>query len=439
MLPLPRVLVVDDDKKHSDAIADALRRAGVECVPAQYDGENPQSLYPALRGVRILLSDLHLIPGTHTANITQTCQPLVELITGGIPEGTPFVLVLWTAHPQELADVRDHLTIRLPATHQPLCMHALDKTVHMSGDDVIADAHSLAAALSSRLREVPAVAALLEWEEMLAKSTRSAVDELHRMVMELRGGIDYKTALAQLLTQFATCALGKANVAQRPAAGLSEVLMPVIADALSLSVAAANQDLWNSTLQAGSNGPIANAGGRMNGRLHIGGPTDHGIQVTRREPGTVVELPAALLEEPHFCNRFGQMWADTRRSVLRNIPTIDNLPCKPVLVRVEAACDHAQGRPGPLLFVLGVLITATDKKSSIPEMWWTSPPLQRAEIAVLSTIDKVLLVNTRALFIPIGAELDEAVILFRLRPSIASALSFHFGTRAIRPGIIEFR
>jgi hypothetical protein len=440
MLPLPRVLVIDDEKKHADAIADALCRAGVECVPAQYDGENPESLHPALRGIRILLSDLHLIPGSHTATITQICQPLIELITGGVPLGTPFVLVLWTAHPRELQDVRDHLKQRLAAGHQPLAVHALDKTEHLSGDNRIADADALAAALSSRLREMPAAAALLEWEEMLANSARSAVDELHRMVLEVRGGIDYSVALATVLARFAEHALGRSNAAQRPAAGLTEVLVPVIADALSLKTANVTEEIWRRTLQAAGTDAMTDIAGRMNGRLHIGGAMDYGVHVTSKEPGTVVEFPPPLVAEPQFSSRFGQTWADMRKSVMRNIPEIATLPCQMALVRLEPPCDHAQGKPGPMLFAFGVVISASDRKNgSIPEIWWESPPLRRSDIPVLANIDKLLLVNTRAIFIPFEAEFAAETILFRLRPPLASSLSYHYGTRLIRPGIISFR
>jgi hypothetical protein len=130
---------------------------------------------------------------------------------------------------------------RLPDTHKPLSVHALDKNQHMAGGSTVAGHVALAAALSDQLRQMPAAAALLEWEEMLAKSARSAVDELHRLVTELKGPLAYPVALATVLTKFEECALGKPNAAQRPAAGLSEVLVPVIADALSVYAAGARQ------------------------------------------------------------------------------------------------------------------------------------------------------------------------------------------------------
>lgn len=439
MLPMPRIMVVDDDKLHSDAIADALRRVGVECVPAHYDGENPESLHPALRGVRILLSDLHLIPGAQTANINQICQPIVELIEGGVTAQTPFVLVLWTAHPNELEEVRRHLMERLAEAHRPLAIYALDKNHHMAGGNAVADAEGLLTALSQRLREMPAAAALLEWEEMLAKSARSAVDELHRMVLEVRGPLDYATALATLLARFAEHAMGKANAAERPVCGLSEVLVPIIADALSSNAGGASQEIWTPTLRAANDAGMANVSGRMNGRLHIGGTTDHGVEVSIKEPGVVIELPAALIENQAFSYRFGQSLADTKRAVIRNVQNIDQLPCTPVLVHIEAACDHAQAQKGPLLFALGFVINVTDKKSgSLPQSWWASPPLQRSDIPALANADKVLLVNTRMLFIPVGTDLNAPVIRFRLRPTLAGLLSFHFGTRTIRPGIVQF-
>ena len=439
MLPMPRIMVVDDDKRHSDAIADALRRVGVECVPAHYDGENPESLHPALRGVRILLSDLHLIPGAQTANINQICQPIVELIEGGVAPQTPFVLVLWTAHPNELEDVRRHLMERLAEGHRPLAIYALDKNQHMAGADAVADAEGLLTALSQRLREMPAAAALLEWEEMLAKSARSAVDELHRMVLEVKGPLDYATALATLLARFAEHALGKTNAAERPAAGLSEVLVPIIADALSTSAGGASQEIWTPTLQAANDAAMANVSGRMNGRLHIGSTTDHGAEISTKEPGVVVELPEAFAGNQAFTDRFGLGLADAKKAVIRNVLNIEDLPCTRVLVRVEAPCDHAQGLKGPLLFAFGLVINASDKKSgSLPQAWWSSPPLQRADIAALANADKLLLVNTRMLFIAVGTEMNAPTILFRLRPTLAGLLSFHFGIRTIRPGIVQF-
>ena len=439
MLPLPRVLVIDDDKRHSDAISDALRRVGIECVPALYDGENPASLHPAMRGIRVLLSDLHLIPLSQTTNITAICQPLVELIEGGISASTPYVLVLWTGHPRELEEVRAHLAGRIPDTHKPLGVYALDKGAHLGADHAVVDASKLAEALMAALREVPASAALLEWEEFLAKASRAAVDELHRLVQDTKGAMDYQRGLSTLLLRFAEYALGKAHADKRPAAGVSEVLIPVISDALSTMLESANNEVWKKVLEAANPGANPNIAGLMNGRLHIGGPKDHGVDVHKNEPGAVLQLPQDLAEEPRHKSLFGQSWPDARKAIMRNCAEMDTFPYTQVLVRLEAACDHAQGTVGSQLYALGAVIQPEHRKSGLPKYWWCSRALRRDDVAALRGGDKLLLVNLRALFISSGSELDAAAVLFRLRPPLAGSLAFSFGERAMRPGIIEFQ
>lgn len=439
MLPLPRVLVVDDDKRHSDAISDALRRVGIECVPALYDGENPASLHPAMRGIRVLLSDLHLIPLSQTTNITAICQPLVELIEGGISAGTPYVLVLWTGHPKELDEVRAHLAGRIPDTHKPLGVYALDKGAHLGTDHAVIDASKLAEALMTALREMPASAAILEWEEMLAKASRAAIDELHSMVQDTKGTMGYQRGLSTLLLRFAERALGKVHADKRPAAGVSEVLIPVISDALSIMVESASNDVWKKALKGANPGANPDIAGLMNGRLHIGGPKDHGVDVNKSEPGSVLQLPQGLADEPRHKAVFGQSWQDAKKTILRNCPEMDAFPCTQVLVRLEAPCDHAQGTVGSQLYALGAVIQIEHRKSGLPKYWWCSRPLRRDDVAVLRGGDKLLMVNLRALFIPVGAELDAAAVLFRLRPPLVSSLAFSFGERVMRPGIIEFQ
>ena len=155
--------------------------------------------------------------------------------------------------------------------------------------------------------------------------------------------------------------------------------------------------------------------------------------------GAVVEFPTAWWPDDEFLERFGT----TPRQLLGGEYKIDRDArdrCRPRLVRVGAACDHAQNRAGPLLYLFGLEIPhdvqrRLDNTGAVraPASEWSSPTL------LLDTEDGpfVLAVNTRYTISATSATAEGWQPVYRLREQLLMHLISHASGHMARPGIVQ--
>ena len=120
----------------------------------------------------------------------------------------------------------------------------------------------------------------------------------------------------------------------------------------------------------------------------------------------------------------------------------DRERCRPRLVRVGAACDHAQNRPGPLLYLFGLEIADDINRKSddtcrvrLPASEWLSPVL----LLEPNADPFFLAVNSRFSVSVPSAEAGKWQPAYRLREQLIMHLISHAGSYLTRPGIVEFR
>src|SRR5262245_44222875 len=97
----PRVLIIDDQREHLDALAAILHKCGMAWLPVHFTGEVED--IPRCPHVRVLFADLHLITaGAGTTN-DQHFGTIVSLLEDTFePEG-PYAIILWTQHAEQAA------------------------------------------------------------------------------------------------------------------------------------------------------------------------------------------------------------------------------------------------------------------------------------------------------------------------------------------------
>ena len=439
MFAPPRFVVVDDNAKHVAGILDALQALGAPGLGVIYDPETGLDSRH-FEGVRALLMDLHLIESAATTDETRHYATIVNILEANIsPTGGPFILVIWTEHNQLIGELRDYLDAGLDAEKpyaRPLAVVGLSKTEFINletGEPNEGRADALRDAVDRAVGDQPQLAALVAWEadvQAAAGATLSALVELvpedARNTASLAGGID------EILTRLAREAVGQDHVATDPRAAITSALAPILADRIvNQDVPDAVATTWKEAVSwQGGEQLDAPRAGKVNRMLHVAVPTSEKILPTAW--GAVVEFPEELWKDEELNGVFGI----TGEFLLNDEFKIDpekHEHCGRRLIRVGAACDHVQNRPGPITYLFGVEIQPEKKRKSRPQSVWKSPILETSpEDGPL-----VLLVSARySISLPAGGAKAWKPV-YRLREQLLMHLVSHASGHMARPGIVQ--
>ena len=163
--------------------------------------------------------------------------------------------------------------------------------------------------------------------------------------------------------------------------------------------------------------------------LHVAVPASETFQPT--DWGAVVEFPYELDD-----NTLQRLFGVTSDQLLRKefkIEQKDRDRCRPRLVRVGAACDHAQNRLGPLWYLFGLEIACDIKRNRPPASEWSSPDL----LLEPNAGPFFLAVNSRYSVSVPRAEAGKWRRAYRLREQLIMHLISHAGSYLTRPGIVQ--
>ena len=450
MFTPPRFVVVDDNEKHLAGILDALQALGAPGLGLIYDPETGLD-GRHLRNVRALFVDLHLIDSAATTDERRHYGIIAGMLENGIsPTGGPFVLVVWTEHDHLIEELREYLDASLDPEKnhaRPLAVVGLPKTGFIDLDTGASNegrADALRDAVESAVSGQPQLAALVAWEadaQAAAAATLSALVDL--VPEDARNSTSIADELDEILSRLAQEAVGRPHVADAPRAAVSAALAPILADRI------VNQDApeaaltaWREAVTRGDaelerlDDPAR--AGKVNRMLHVAVPPSENVRST--DWGTVVEFPDTWWRDDEELQR---LFGVTRKRLLGGEYRIERNhrdQCRPRLVRVGAACDHAQKRPGPLLYLFGLDIpTDVERKKDntgavrLQASEWSSPVLLLDPEAG----PFVLAVNTRY-WISVGpAEAGGWEPVYRLREQLLMHLITHAGNHLARPGIVQ--
>ncbi len=438
----PRFVVVDDKAEHLHAIVSTFQKLGTPCMGIHYKPEHElDSVH--FRGVRALFLDLHLIDGiAKTDNRSQYAQIAGILEKQINPSGGPFILVIWTENPQlsnELTQYLDGALDKEKPHARPVAVLCLAKEKFINvGDGTIKNAAELQKAVNDSLLSNPQLAALLGWEVDVLSAAGDTLAELARLVpVEERHSTAFPGALDVVLSRLAREAVGRPNVEVDRRAAITTVIAPILADrVLNQTSSKEKTELWNKAVTRHDDEKLPNASaieaGRINRMLHVAVPASETIRPT--DWGAVVELPAEIWNSDEAMLReLDASRLDVLTEEFRIKPE-DHAKCGPRLIRVGAACDYAQKRRGPLVYLLGLELPADLKHSkTLSESVWKSP------IFALdgTTTPFRLLVNVRFTLSKPAAACAGWQVRYRLRDQLLMMLLSHSNGYTSRPGIVQ--
>lgn len=442
----PRFVVVDDKENHLRAITDTFQRLGTPCIGVRYDPEEDLN-QNHFRGVRCLFMDLHLVDGQAATNERRHYALIASILEDNINRnGGPFILVVWTAHEHLSTELREYLDQGIDADKphaRPLAVLSLAKEKFIDVDSGnVNNPEELQKAVRQAIISNPQLAALLGWEsDVLAAAGDTLASLLNLVPADLRTSTTFPTALDTILSRLVRETVGQSHVDVNPRAAIFMALAPILTDrVLNQDVAEATQEVWKKAVTLHGDKQLAAASlveaGEINRMLHLAVPgseillpTDWGAVVAWPFPWTDNELQrlTGLTIKQMLCEEFR-----LRSSAIN--------ACKPVLIRVGAACDYAQNNRGPVMFLFGVDIpeSAERQKSNdgpvkLTDAIWRSPVFCTPSITEASRLH----VHIRFPQIHLRETCSEWKVCYRLREQLLMHLISAASNHAARPGIVQ--
>lgn len=442
-----RFVVVDDNKMHLRAITETFERIGTPCLGVHYDPsiDLDQRLFS---GVRCLFMDLHLVSGQAGSDDKKHFAAITSLLEQNIsPDGGPFVLIVWTAHPQQGDGLSEYLnnSIDPEKPHaRPLAVFSLSKEPYISIESgETTEAPLLQEAVQKAIVSNPQLAALLGWESDVLRAAGDTLASLLALVSsDQRTTERFPKALDTLLSRMAKVTVGKSHIEVNPRAAISMAFGPILSDRILNQTASADSlQVWEKavTLYADKNLGAASPqeAGEINRMLHLAVPGSESLRPT--DWGAVVQWPfdwtddalkerAGLTRKQMLCDEFRM------RSAMMD-------SCKPVLVRVGAACDYAQNNRGPITFLFGFIIpeSAERKKDSNDQPIKLTQAIWKSPVFIMPSDTDVsrLYVHIRFPLTHLPEHCENWTVRCRLREQLLMHLISAASTHVARPGIVQ--
>lgn len=428
-----RYLVVDDEPGELDPLVKALHRMGAPCIGWLWTPEERPGR-EQLRGIRILFTDLHLTKG-EVPPVTHY-DTIIRMLEEGISEAHgPYVVVLWTSHEEQRDAFVERLRLALDPVKHPLAVLGLDKNLYREGAEFtkLAD---LERDVAQHLGGNAQLQALLSWEHDVLAAADTTLAQIAQLVPPpSRTMAAFPDALGGVLGKLATAALGKANAPADPRGGVSRALAPLLMD----RIANQNEDeaktaLWTAAVSFPENPAALSADecARMNRMIHCAIPPAEAVK--KSDWGAVIRL--AGVNDGILKRVWGGDAAVLKREAFR-LKAEGNDTSELVAVRIGAVCDYAQGKAGPLPYVLGALTPvkpAYEGKASPAE--YEAPLLKLTDAGAVEK----LTINARFVATLTASELDDLPEAgFRIREQLLTALVGHVSGYVVRPGFLSFR
>ena len=270
-----------------------------------------------------------------------------------------------------------------------------------------------------------------------AGATLSALVEL--VPEDARNTALFAGAVDEILGRLARATVGQDHVAADRRAAIVSALAPILADRIvNQDVSNAARTAWEqATAWQGGARLDATRAGKVNRMLHVAVPPSETIRPT--DWGAVVEFPEPWWNDDALPPRFGVTCRQLLGGEYR-IARADRNRCRPRLVRLGAACDQAQNRLGPLLYLFGLEIPVDVERREDntgivrrPAAEWSSPTL----LLATGGDPVILAVNARYWITVVPIEAAGWQPVYRLREQLLMHLIVHASGHMARPGIVH--
>ncbi|MBA7596871.1 hypothetical protein ES703_03861 [subsurface metagenome] len=427
-----RVIVVDDDESDALPILKAFAKGGIPC--AFFNGKIEELPEESNRfsGVRLAILDMDLVGGgvSDKSKATTLVSRIEKLLS---PENGPYAVLVWTGHP-ELVDLFEAYIFSQTSIPKPIVIVMLtkDQCKDKSGEF---DTKIVSEKLGEALSQFSPLQFLQAWEEKSFKAATEVTNILSSFAPQendpKKWRSDWKSQLLSLMYAIAKEATGEHLDRDSALSGLYNSLNPLHSDRmesyigeLSLSLSGNSDEILKYSEDCGIEQKA-----KINTMLHLAFE-DSG----RYSAGNIYKFESK--KEPGWVPSCDQLL----ENLLRNPETSDELlkVCCPVVIEVNAICDHAQKNIRIARFIGGLLVPASDmKKIKSAGFIWEFGPVSFNTPDLLGQY--YFFFSARHL---VTLSLEEAIKMqafARLRIQALTALQAWFAQHAARPGLILLR
>ena len=444
MIGAPKIVAVDNDVEHLEALVKGFESVGGHCVALEYPGllARPRVFNT---GVRLVFMDIDLLPGAGGAGGARTFEPVTQAVRKILASRNgPYALVTWTNIPQRHDALIAHLHTNLDHKMVPGASHCLAKETYLH------DPAALLSKLNTLHLEIPGFGLLMEWERAVSNAADRAVFEVQELARN--GDQGQANGLATVAFNIGEAAAGPALVKQRPFRSFAMGMSAVLADRLEHEEPDRQKEgQWADALK-GHQARLGDLGAkaRLNSFFNVARVEEQ----TRAVPGVVFHMPVADML-PYIRPKFG-----TARGALssgeflpikqgknkdKNIESIVK-KCKWRFVQIGADCDFANEKERVIDGHLAIEVPescfeATNLQNSNQfrdtpancDWLFQTPPF------FLGRQARVLVANLRFRGSYPTSKASEWKARYRLREELSSEIAKHSANFITRPGIAEFR
>lgn len=457
-----RYVLVDDNPLHLKGIKQAMNELRLDCHAKLYLEEDVGD-WEVLPGTRVLFLDMNLVGGDTTGSgNAATFANMAEVIEKLIcPNSGPYCIIIWAKDPQVDA-LKQFLFERFEGEQKrllPVFFSQLQKGDYIrtiTGEPL--EGTNLSNDIRERMAASPQMKALLSWEADVAVAAdavlRSIVDLVHP---DKRATEDFAKELGEALYRISQAGSGIDRAQENPRDSINRVLVPILADRITEHDPQGDAaESWKDAVIAPANAsdpvPVP-VQASVNSAMHLSfARTSASAPISPVELGAVVELSAEFTDQilnTHFGFDQSRFLAEVFR-----VTEDEWKDCAPRLVQIGAACDAAQPKPGPLLYLFAVewpfanadglktkgLLGGDPKKNLAAdsgrkpkELEWQSPVLRIGDAPQGGRIS--VFKNLSIGFPPDQAE--KLKVVYRFREELISQLTQDYARYISRPGIVS--
>lgn len=443
-----RVAAIDNEQEHLDKIYSALVSAGYWVMPFLFDLGTIKPTPPQpFNGVRIIFSDIHLGIGGMN-NIAQHTLAIMSSLKKIVCDG-PYVVIFWTAFPQDAKDVFAEMMNRAKDFDLvvPVGFGCIDKKLVLGLEQEPEQLADLTSQVNEAILSCGALLLSISWEERVFQA---AVRSTHRL-FDLTRAAGEEGALSRwhkLLAFLSTEAVGSAQAQTSPVAAMDAALLPVLEDRLDVSAEYVSG--LNALLaEQFGHDPDGVSQSSLNTHYLVSVLTDpSGFQPSSRGMVSIVDRAGWDQACPELwgasCNEvLGHEFLMPGNYVGDNDFLNSLTPC---VVTLTPECDDVQGKVYSYRYLLAVFIPVADvdKARYFSKKQRKYSNLSIFDVGVLSLDlgdgikDYCLLVSCNRFFAKPVKDLLHVQPKLRLRRATLEELSHHYTTHARRPGVMRF-
>ncbi|OMI06306.1 hypothetical protein BSN85_22805 [Bradyrhizobium brasilense] len=443
MLQGARVIAIDDNPDDLEGITQALHRKGVGVLPILFRGVD--SLRACLPGIRVVFTDINMAPSA--ALPYQQHQGVASILSELLaPHNGPWILVAWTAAPDQTEDLKAVLKDSLGNERAPITAIGLDKSKFMDSKGVYKIA-KIAQAIDKHITENVVAGAILDLE---MRSSQAAHDVTQSIIALTPSAAPAE--IAQVLVE-----LSKATDPKEPhtVEKVMQTVGPVLQDRLiRRGVSPGEKRIWEQAFAAATGTALSQMHrADLNSAVHLDPSTGIG------DRGAITIVPTAVMEKVipeltslvfgHFLNREKaiKVLKDRRKAAF---PALPNQPAPPMpaddvlltefygqlkwgLLELVPACDAANDKRG-LRRAAVMLIVPGDCAKMDP----AGDHAQRLPLLKLEDNVVLIFVSAKTTLSPVPKTLMKLKPVSRIRDQLLDGLTQNISGSQSRIGWVTF-